>query len=75
MSASIEHVSFLIRLWRERASGKSSAGKWHIEAEHVQSGQHQQFSSFDELVVYLLQVAERPEDLSSSVGDTLRNDG
>lgn len=50
MSPAIEYASFLIRLWREQdPAGSQSGNGWHIEVEHVQSGQHWIFDTVDGL--------------------------
>ncbi len=65
MSTSVEHLSFLIRLWRERVSEEAATAEWHIEVEHIQSGQRREFGTFDELMCYLRQAAGKLENSSS----------
>ena len=66
MSITDEYASFLIRLWREQSREKEPAGDWEIQVEHIQSGKRRQFSTFDQMVLYLRRVVEKSEMPPSS---------
>ena len=67
--SSIEYASFLLRLWRETiADGGDVTGAWHIEVEHIQTGERQDFSTLDELVAFLRQKTENAAAGAQSPG-------
>lgn len=66
MSTSVQYASFLIRLWREDSPGDTSP-EWRGEVEHIQSGQRCTFSTLDEMLGFLRQLAEDSTSLRSSL--------
>jgi hypothetical protein len=52
-------------MWREQRPEENLAGDWQFQVEHIQSGKGQQFGTFDELVLYLQQMVDKPEKPSS----------
>ncbi|MFO7742631.1 MAG: hypothetical protein R6X31_10005 [Anaerolineae bacterium] len=59
MFTSIEYASFLIRLWRP-AGGEASdpCAEWHSEVEHIQTGEHWDFETVEELLDFLRREAD-----------------
>ncbi len=59
MAVPIRYASFLIRIWREGATGEgSSTAGWHAEVEHIQSNQCWTFGTVEELLASLRRQAE-----------------
>jgi hypothetical protein len=60
MPSPIEYASYLIRLWREKPQVVTLPAAWQVEVEHIQSGQHWSFDTFEELISFLrLQTEEQ----------------
>lgn len=69
MSTSIEYVSFLVRMWRERNQGSAgnappvkpaTSQDWSSEVEHIQSGQCWHFHTLNDLLGFLRQQGDDP---------------
>lgn len=59
----VEYASFLIRLWRYAgADSTASLTNWCSEVEHIQSGQSWTFRTLDELLDFVRQKVEQPEE-------------
>jgi hypothetical protein len=59
MPSSIEYASFLIRLWRDQPpQADKLLPAWQAEVEHIQSGQHWSFVTFEDLISFLYQQVE-----------------
>jgi hypothetical protein len=54
MSPAIQYASFLIRLWREESADPARKPvDWHIEVEHIQTGERWEFETLDQLLDFL----------------------
>jgi hypothetical protein len=63
MSPSIQYASFLIRLWREEsADWAKTPADWHIEVEHIQTGESWDFDALDQLLHFLRVQIDEPEE-------------
>jgi hypothetical protein len=54
MPSEIEYLSFLIRLWRKKEDNPMfPALDWHSEVEHIQTGEHWEFVTLNQLFDFL----------------------
>jgi len=74
MSPIIQYASFLIRMWHLSIQDpEGTPGEWQSEVEHIQSNRGWTFTTLDELLAFLQQQAEHPEELAwteTSVGSS-----
>ena len=70
MSTTTEYASFLLRLWREASPGRSEpAAGWQSEIEHIQSGQRWTFDTLEDLLEFLRQQGQYPDEMAPSGGE------
>lgn len=75
MSTSIEYASFLVRIWRHRGGDSSGLPtEWHSEMEHIQTGEHWEFETLQDLLDFLRRKAEPRQALTSPL-EQLQRDG
>jgi hypothetical protein len=62
MISSVDYASYLIRFWREQSPpDEKPLSPWQVEVEHIQSGQHWSFVTFEELFLFLRQQVWEPD--------------
>lgn len=59
MQVAPDRHSFIVRVWREGREDQSG-GQWRGSVQHVASGQHVHFSSFEALNRFLQLYVEQP---------------
>ena len=66
----VEHHSFLIRIWRETTKSLAPFGEWHGEVQHIQSGCCWTFDAVESLLDVI-----NVEDHVTVVGKSLDQQG
>ena len=69
----VEHHSFLIRIWREALSNLSTTGEWQGEVEHIQSGRCWTFDSIDKYLA-LIKVDQQGNERMEHLEDQAESD-
>lgn len=69
----VEHHSFLIRIWRETTKNMAPFGEWQGEIEHIQCGRRWKFDSIDKFLA-LINVDQQLNQQTENLEDQAESD-
>lgn len=69
----VEHHSFLVRIWRETTKSLAPLGEWHGEVQHIQSGCRWTFDSIEEYLA-LIKINEQDIGIMKNLKEQIGSD-
>lgn len=60
-SEPVQYTSYLVRLWRRETAAAAELPDYHADVEHIQSGEHHQFTSPTDLCAFFQQLPPTAE--------------